>query len=264
MSTAKRHHILPESFQKLFSSDGAQKVWCAMRGKVFETNAVNVAVVGRHYDFAEDGETQTWLEGELSAREGMAIPLLKKLIADGSLKTFNKVDREAITDFLKLCMMRFFEFVDVFDPTNNDIALEEIRNLIRSHFEERGIQPPEDVLSREFLLEAHQSAKKQAVIGPIPQTADFLQNMHLSVVITKHSARFISGEHVAAFFHGIAGSSAILPVCPTLAIRWSQRKTSPIQAVDDARVRRVNEQIFRMSNYSIASEREELDRLNME
>ncbi len=116
MTLPKRHHILPVSFQKLFSSAGEDKVWCSIRGKVFETNAINVAVVGHHYDFIEEGEKQTWVEEALSAKEDAALPLIKAINKQGNLTNLSNEEREALTDFLKLCMMRYFEFADPFDP----------------------------------------------------------------------------------------------------------------------------------------------------
>jgi len=260
MSESKRHHILPESFQKLFSSDGENKVWCAFQRKLFETNAVNVAVVSRHYEFYEDGKKEDWLEADLSSREGLAIPTIKKIIESRNLKSLTFHDRQVVTDFLKLCMMRFFEF-SMFSEENESIDFEALRQAIKGYAAGKNSQLSDKILTDEFLKEAHHAAKKQAIISPIPKSSEELDSMRMFLVVAKENVKFISGEYVGAYFQGKSGNSAIMPICPDIAIRWSHRKSSPIQSVNDKWIRRANEQIFRMSTYSIASEKEELHRL---
>jgi len=136
--------------------------------------------------------------------------------------------------------------------------------VIQSHFAKTGIIPSNEILSKEFLLEAHQSAMKQAILDPIPMTADMLRNMYMSVILTKDDTKFISGEYVSAFFQGAQGNYAIMPISPTSAIRWSQRRSSRVQSVEDRKVQRVNEQIFAKSTYAIASVPDELRRLASE
>jgi len=221
---------------------------------------VNVAVVGHHYDFYEDGKKKNWLEADLSNRESLAIPIIKKIIDHRNLKSLSLHDRQVVTDFLKLCMMRFFEF-NIFSKENENIDLEALRQMIRGYAAGKNLHPSEKVLTDEFLKEAHHAAKKQAIISPIPKTSEELDGMRMFLVVTKENVKFISGEYVGAYFQGKSGNSAIMPICPDISIRWSHRNCSPIQFVNDSWIRIVNEQIFRMSTYSIASERDELHRL---
>ncbi len=258
----KRHHILPEAFQLLFSSDGKKKVWSVVRGKVFETNALNSAVVGRHYDYVENGEKKTWIEDRLSILEGQFLPIVQKIIFSRSLKKLKQGECENITEFHRLCMMRFFEFNLVPDPKKEDESLEMLREAIHARAAALGRMPSEKTLSAENLTEISNAAKKQAILDSTPNDADqVMVGMKLSLVEASDEVQFITGEHPSAYFSSGTGDLAVMPICPSLALRWSRRNSSPLQRLKKCQIMRVNRQIFDMSTYSIASRKDDLSML---
>lgn len=258
MSEPKRHHVLPVSFQKLFSSNGKEKIWCLTQEKIFETNSSNVAVVSRHYEFSEDGKPQKWIESELSSQENKAINAIEKIKTAKSIKSVSHDKRKTITGFLKLAICRYIEFHDRTDPSKNKRLLNDIRTGFRDLF---GMNHPcdsSDIFGEKFISEAYHASKKQSVLSDLPMVSKFLKRMRLSLIEAPKGFRFITGEHVCAIFHNSRSDTIIMPICPTLAVRWSRRDCSPLQRVDEDLVTRVNKQIFAMSEFSVASHEEDL------
>lgn len=137
---AEVQHYVPQVLLRLHVNDpsakrGSEQVWCFDKktGKVFSPNIRGVLSGTRFYEVEVDGQTLS-LEEPLSEIEGLAGPVLARLVQNQRLADLTKEDRFTIAAFSAVQYLRTQAFRDRIKDMNEGVA-EALRR--------RGIDPAE-------------------------------------------------------------------------------------------------------------------------
>jgi hypothetical protein len=133
MSTAKKHHFVPQFVLRRFAIAGTQQlhVFDKQTGRAFKANIADVAAENRLYDFSI-GEWIATIEPSLADFESKAAAVLQGILAADSLTSLALYDRVVLAVLIAQLLLR--------SPHQRAVT-RDMTSQLRSHVERMGTDP---------------------------------------------------------------------------------------------------------------------------
>lgn len=191
MTTAKVQHYVPQLLLRNFGSGKKDQVWVYDKAndRSFSTNVKNIASESRFYDFEIAGEVVT-LEPLLSKLEGIAKPLVKKILDADSVASLSAEDKVLMAAFLSVQLARTRAFREQWV---------DLPRLVRERLADLGDEVKEGTQAAELirdLTENEAKAETGCFMVEAPQMfAPHLASKHWVLIATERKHPFILGDN---------------------------------------------------------------------
>lgn len=213
MSEAKRHHYLPVSYLKRFTSDGTDQglLWiCDISKREFRAQKpLNTAVQG-YYNAIEkkDGTRDFQIEKDLAALEGQVVPIIDNIECGAPL---TKEERQKLAFYVAVQKHRTPDFEEQVDMTveanvgrvgrmlysDPDRAKEMFARYEKETGRTLGVPPKElsDMFTkRQVNVVVSRNASLQTMVNQSPQIADFLMQMEWAFLHAPAGEAFVTSD----------------------------------------------------------------------
>jgi len=133
MTSAKRHHFVPQFLLKHFARPGTSQVhvFDKLTGKAFVANVADVAAEHRLYEFAV-GELRATIEPALAEFESKAAAVVRSVMARDRLSDLTVYERLVLSALVAQLMLR---------STHQRASMRHMIEQVRRHIAEEGTDP---------------------------------------------------------------------------------------------------------------------------